>query len=53
MNQPLFCGSATAIITPMCGGQVDVPALRRLVEMQIENGTAAIVACGVISASFL
>lgn len=46
MNQPLFRGSATAIITPMREGQVDVPALRRLVEMQIENGTAAIVACG-------
>ena len=46
MNQPLFRGSAVAIITPLRNGQVDVEALRRLVEMQIEGGTAAIVACG-------
>ena len=46
MNQPLFRGSATALITPMVAGEVDVPALRRLVNTQIENGTAAIVACG-------
>lgn len=46
MNQPLFRGSATAIITPFDGGKVDFPALRRMVEMQLEGGTAAIVACG-------
>ena len=46
MNQPLFRGSATALITPFENGRVDVPALRRLVEMQIEGGTAAIVSCG-------
>ena len=46
MNQPLFRGSAVAIITPLRNGQVDVEALRRLVEMQIEGDTAAIVACG-------
>ena len=46
MNQPLFRGSAVAIVTPLRNGQVDVDALRRLVEMQLEGGTAAIVACG-------
>jgi len=42
----LFRGSAVALITPFADGRVDVPALRRLVEMQIEGGTAAILACG-------
>ena len=46
MNQPLFRGSATALITPFENGKVDLPALRRMVEMQIENGTAALVSCG-------
>ena len=46
MNQPLFRGSATALITPFENGKVDLPALRRLVEMQIEGGTAAIITCG-------
>ena len=46
MNQPLFRGSAVAIVTPFSEGKVDVSALRRLVEMQLEGGTAAIVACG-------
>jgi len=46
MNQPLFRGSATALITPFENGKVDLPALRRLVEMQIEAGTAALITCG-------
>lgn len=46
MNQPLFRGSATALITPFENGKVDLSTLRRLVEMQIEGGTAAIVSCG-------
>lgn len=46
MNQPLFRGSATALITPFENGRVDLSALRRLVEMQIEGGTAALVSCG-------
>lgn len=46
MNQPLFRGSATALITPFENGKVDLSALRRLVEMQIEGGTAALVSCG-------
>lgn len=46
MNQPLFRGSATALITPFENGKVDLAALRRIVEQQIEGGTAAIVSCG-------
>ena len=46
MYEPLFRGSATAIITPMKDGAVDTTALRSLVNWQVENGTAAIVACG-------
>lgn len=46
MNRPLFRGAAVALVTPFDGGKVDVSALRRLVNMQIENGTAALVACG-------
>ncbi len=45
-NTPLFRGSAVALVTPFCDGKVDVPAIRRLVDWQIDNGTAAIVACG-------
>ena len=46
MTQPLFRGAATALVTPLRGGKVDVEALHRLVEMHVDNGTAAIVACG-------
>ena len=46
MNQPLFRGSAVALVTPFHQGKVDVDTLRRLVKGQIESGTAAIVACG-------
>jgi len=46
MNQPLFRGSAVALVTPFENGRVDFAALRRLVEMQLEGGTAAIVSCG-------
>lgn len=46
MQEPLFRGAAVALVTPFCAGKVDVPAIHRLVEMQIAGGTAAIVACG-------
>lgn len=42
----IFQGSAVALVTPFANDAVDVPALRRLVEYQLEGGTAAIVACG-------
>lgn len=46
MKNPLFRGSAVALVTPFANGKVDIPALRRLIDMQIEGGTAAILACG-------
>ncbi len=39
-------GSMVALVTPFRGGRLDEPALKRLVEFQIENGTQAIVPCG-------
>ena len=45
-HEPLFRGSAVALVTPLKGGKVDVEAIHRLVEMHVSGGTAAIVACG-------
>ncbi|MEJ2106176.1 MAG: 4-hydroxy-tetrahydrodipicolinate synthase [Acidiferrobacteraceae bacterium] len=43
----MFHGSMVALVTPMHDdGAVDVPALQRLVDFHVENGTDAIVAVG-------
>lgn len=43
----MFHGSMVALVTPMHDdGSVDVPALRRLVDFHVDNGTDAIVAVG-------
>jgi len=42
----MFSGSMTAIITPFRRGTIDYDALGRIVEMQVESGTSAIVPCG-------
>jgi 4-hydroxy-tetrahydrodipicolinate synthase len=43
----MFHGSMVALVTPMHeDGSLDLPALRRLVDFHIENGTDAIVAVG-------
>jgi 4-hydroxy-tetrahydrodipicolinate synthase len=41
-----FQGAYTALITPMRGDGIDVPALERLVEAQIEGGIDGLVPCG-------
>ena len=46
MRTPIFTGSGAAIVTPFSGGEVDLPALKRLLDFQLENGTDAITACG-------
>ena len=46
MKTPLFTGCATALITPFHNGEVDYPALDRLVESQIAAGVNALVAVG-------
>ena len=42
----VFSGSCTALVTPFSGGQVDKKAFCKLVDWQIENGTAALIPCG-------
>ncbi len=42
----MFRGAIVAIVTPFKDGRVDEPALRQLVEFQIERGTHGIVPCG-------
>ena len=39
-------GSMVAIVTPFLDDALDEAALERLIEMQIEAGTSAIVPCG-------
>jgi 4-hydroxy-tetrahydrodipicolinate synthase len=39
-------GSMVALVTPFSKGEVDYPALGRLIEFQIKNGTQALVPCG-------
>ncbi len=46
MKSLLFHGCATALITPMKSGAVDLGALTRLIERQIEGGVSALVPCG-------
>ena len=46
MKQPIFTGSGVAIVTPFSGGTVDLPALRRLLDLQLDGGTDAIIVCG-------
>lgn len=43
----MFQGSMVALVTPMNeDGSLDVPALRRLIDFHVDNGTDAIVAVG-------
>ncbi len=42
----MFSGSIPALVTPFRGGAFDEVAFRRLVDWQIENGSAALVPCG-------
>lgn len=42
----MFKGALTALATPMRAGQLDLAALRALVELQITEGIDGLVACG-------
>ena len=42
----IFTGSGTAIITPFKDEQIDYESLEKLIEMQIEAGTDALIVCG-------
>ena len=46
MKQPLFKGSATALITPFKDGKINFEAMKRIIDEQIDGGTAALVVCG-------
>jgi len=45
MARPLFSGLFTALVTPFRGGEIDEPALRRLVDRQVEAGVDGVVPC--------
>lgn len=42
----MFSGCLVAMMTPFRDGQIDEPALRRLVEFHLQNGTDGLVPCG-------
>ena len=46
MKTPLFTGSGVAIVTPFNHETVDLEALRKLLDFQLENGTDAVIVCG-------
>jgi len=46
LPQPLFAGSCTALVTPFKNGAVDKGSFCKLVDFQIDNGTAALVPVG-------
>lgn len=46
MKRPVFTGTCTALITPFTQSGVDVKALARIVDWQIEQGVNALLACG-------
>ena len=46
MKTPLFTGSCTAVVTPFTESGVDYERLRQNLEVQYENGTAAVLVCG-------
>ena len=45
-TRPTFSGCYTALITPFRNGELDIPALRTLVERQILGGVTGLVPCG-------
>lgn len=46
MKTPLFKGSCTALITPFTETGIDYERLKKNLDFQYENGTAAVVICG-------
>ena len=45
-TNPIFRGAATALITPMTPEGIDYPALKNLINWQIDQGIDALVICG-------
>ena len=42
----MFSGSNVALVTPFCNNHVDIDALAKIIEWQIEEGTDGILVCG-------
>lgn len=45
-RKTLFTGCGVALATPFKNGEVDYPALKKLLHFQLDAGTDAIIACG-------
>lgn len=45
-RKALFTGCGVALATPFKNGEVDYPALKKLLNFQLDAGTDAIIACG-------
>ena len=46
MNQPLFTGACTALVTPFLNHEINYPMLEQLLRRQLDAGIEAIVVCG-------
>ena len=46
MNDPLFIGACTALVTPFLDNKVNYPMLERLLQRQIDAGIRSVVLCG-------
>lgn len=46
MRQPIFTGSGVAIVTPFTEDTVNFPALGKLLDFQLSQGTDAVIVCG-------
>ena len=46
MNQPLFTGACTALVTPFLNGQVNYPMMEQLLYRQMDAGIQAVVLAG-------
>ena len=45
-KKTVFRGTATALVTPFCNGEIDFTALARLIDIQIQSGITALVIGG-------
>ena len=45
-HQPVFTGSAVALVTPFSKNGVNFDTMGKMIDFQIENGTDALVICG-------
>lgn len=46
MENPLFTGACTALVTPFLDGEVNYPMMEQLLRRQIDSGIRAVVICG-------